>query len=192
MKFFGPSNFVANLIWQSRTSISNDHPISPNHNHTPIYARERKHLGFSGNRSMVMTTKTLTRTHEVHGNWSPQTPISQAGNTRYPITNPQTGKDYWPPERIWAINEQRYEELLADGRIMFGKRGLSAPKKKIFLAERRARGDTKTPSSILLDAGTTKDGTTEVMALFDGLKVFDYPEADSLHVEASRVRVYAQ
>ena len=34
----------------------------------------------------------------------------------------------------------------------------------------------KTPSSILLYAGTTKDGTTEIMGLFDGKKVFDYPQ----------------
>jgi len=42
------------------------------------------------------------------------------------------------------------------------------------------KGDTKTPSSILLDAGTTKTGTTEIMDLFDGKKIFDYPKPTAL------------
>src|SRR5574344_2220628 len=33
-ELFGYSNFVGNIIWQSRTSISNDDEISTNHNHT--------------------------------------------------------------------------------------------------------------------------------------------------------------
>ena len=32
-EIFGPTNFVANIVWQSRTSISDDHEISLNHNH---------------------------------------------------------------------------------------------------------------------------------------------------------------
>ena len=107
-EIFGPSNFVANLIWQSRTSISNDHPISPNHNHTLIYARERKHLGFSGN--PLDGHDYQNPDEDPRGPWKlvPLDANKPGGNTRYPITNPQTGKDYWPPgERIWAINEQR-------------------------------------------------------------------------------------
>jgi adenine-specific DNA-methyltransferase len=50
----------------------------------------------------------------------------------------------------------------------------------LFLKERIEKGDKKTPSSIVLDAGTTKDGTVEIMDLFDGVKVFDYPKPVSL------------
>ena len=32
-------DFISNIIWQSRTSISNDQPISLNHNHTLLYAK---------------------------------------------------------------------------------------------------------------------------------------------------------
>ena len=63
-----------------------------------------------------------------------------------------------------------------DGRIKFGLNDCSAPKRKLYLNERIAKGDKKTPSSILLDAGTTKDGTAEIMRLFNGAKVFDYPK----------------
>jgi adenine-specific DNA-methyltransferase len=38
----------------------------------------------------------------------------------------------------------------------------------------------KTPSSILLDAGSTKNGTAEIMELFEGKKIFDYPKPSTL------------
>ena len=46
---FGESNFVSNLIWQSRQSISNDYEISLNHNHTLIYSKSRNKLVFGDN-----------------------------------------------------------------------------------------------------------------------------------------------
>ena len=45
---FGESNFVANIVWQSRTSISNDDEVSTNHNHTLIYSKNRLELTFGG------------------------------------------------------------------------------------------------------------------------------------------------
>lgn len=69
---------------------------------------------------------------------------------------------------------------MADGRIKFGLSDESSPKRKLFLKERQENGDSKTPSSILLDAGTTKSGTVEIMALFDNEKVFDYPKPTTL------------
>ena len=99
----------------------------------------------------------------------------------YPITNPKTKEEHWPPEgRSWAINPTEYQKLFDDNRIAFGIGGDSAPKKKLFLLERIAKGDTRTPSSILLDAGTTKDGSAEVQRLFGKKKVFSYPKPTSL------------
>lgn len=42
------------------------------------------------------------------------------------------------------------------------------------------RGIKKTPSSLLLDAGTTKNGTNEIIELFKMKKLFDYPKPSSL------------
>jgi len=102
------------------------------------------------------------------------------GNTLYPIVNPLTGASFLPPSgRSWAINPTEYLRLEQDKRIWFGKKGTSSPKRKLFLSDRLERGDTKTPSSLLLDAGTTQSGTREIIELFEG-KAFAYPKPTTL------------
>src|SRR3989344_4298864 len=179
-EIFGEQNFVGNLIWQSRTSISNDREISLNHNHTLVYSSNRDLLIFRGEELDEKEYKNPD--NDARGKWKP-VPLDAnkpGGDTKYGIKNPNTGKVYYPPnERSWAMNERDFNVLLSDGRIMFGVNGDSAPKKKLFWMERKQKDDTKTPSSLLLDAGTTKDGTAEIVNLF-GSEVFDYPKPSSL------------
>lgn len=177
----GESNFVANLIWQSRTSISNDDEVSTNHNHTLIYAKNRLELTFGGDD--IDSSEYVNPDNDPRGPWK-LVPIDAnhvGGDTSYPIRNPKTGIDYYPPNgRIWCYNRTTFEKLMNDGRIKFGLNDDSAPKRKLYYSERIEKGDCKTPSSILLDAGTTKSGTTEIMELFGGRKVFDYPKPSTL------------
>ena len=174
---FGESNFVSNIIWQSRTSISNDYEVSLNHNHTLIYSKRRESLVFGG--EPIDSEDYVNPDNDPRGPWKlvPIDANHAGGDTVYPVRNPKTGVDYYPPNgRIWCYNREGMQKLLDDGRIKFGLNDDSAPKRKLYLNERIEKGDKKTPSSILLDAGTTKDGTTEIMRLFDGEKVFDYPK----------------
>ena len=174
---FGTSNFISNIIWQSRTSISNDYEVSLNHNHTYIYAKMRETAVFGGD--PINAEDYINPDEDPRGPWKlvPIDANHAGGNTVYPIRNPKTGIDYYPPNgRIWSYNREGMQKLIDEGRIKFGLNDDSAPKRKLYLNERIAKGDKKTPSSILLDAGTTKDGTTEIMGLFDGEKVFDYPK----------------
>ena len=180
-EIYGEQNFVGNIVWQSRTSISNDDEISTNHNHTLIYSRSRENLTFGG--EDIDVKEYVNPDNDPRGPWK-LVPIDAnhvGGDTIYPITNPKTGVDYYPPNgRIWCYNRATIDALMADGRIKFGLTDDSSPKRKLYLNERKAKGDCKTPSSILLDAGTTKTGTSEIMALFDNAKVFDYPKPTTL------------
>ena len=180
-EIFGKQNFVGNIIWQSLTSISNDDEISTNHNHTLIYSKNRESLTFGGDD--IDASEYINPDNDPRGPWK-LVPIDAnhvGGDTNFPITNPKTGVDYYPPKgRIWCYNRTTLDSLMKDGRIKFGLNDDSSPKRKLFLNERIEKGDKKTPSSILLDAGTTKTGTTEIMSLFDNNKVFDYPKPTSL------------
>ena len=178
---FGEANFVSNIIWQSRTSISNDYEVSLNHNHTLIYSKRRDCLVFGGD--PIDSDDYINPDNDPRGPWKlvPLDANHAGGDTVYPVTNPKPGVDYFPPNgRIWCYNREGMQKLLDDGRIKFGLNDDSSPKRKLYLNERMEKGDKKTPSSILLDAGTTKDGTTEIMRLFGGEKVFDYPKPEEL------------
>lgn len=180
-ELFGESNFVGNIIWQSRTSISNDDEISTNHNHTFVYSKNREKLLFGGDD--IDSSEYVNPDHDPRGPWKlvPLDANHVGGDTIYPVTNPKTGVDYYPPNgRIWCYNKEGMKKLMEDGRIKFGMNDDSSPKRKLYLNERLAKGDCKTPSSILLDAGTTKSGTSEIMELFENEKVFDYPKPSTL------------
>lgn len=180
LEIFGGSNFVGNIIWQSRTSISNDDEISSNHNHTLVFSKKRSALEFGGDE--IDDSDYSNPDNDPRGPWKcvPIDANHAGGDTQFPIRNPNTGVDYYPPNgRSWAYNRDTVAELMSDNRIAFGTTGTSAPKRKLFLNERKAKGDTKTPNSVLLDAGTTKNGTEEIMSLL-GDKVFDFPKPSSL------------
>lgn len=179
-EIFGELNFVGNIVWQSRTSISNDDEISSNHNHTLVYSKLRNELDFGGDE--IDGSEYANPDNDPRGPWKcvPIDANHAGGDTQFPITNPNNGVDYYPPNgRSWAYNRDTVARLIAEGRIAFGTTGQSAPKRKLYLKERIAKGDTKTPSSILLDAGTTKNGTEEIMGLL-GDKVFDFPKPTTL------------
>ncbi|MBQ7221171.1 MAG: site-specific DNA-methyltransferase [Synergistaceae bacterium] len=176
-EIFGENNFVANIVWQSRTSISNDYEISLNHNHTFIYAKDRPHLVFGGN--PIDSSEYINPDNDPRGAWKlvPIDANHTGGDTVYPVRNPKTGRDYYPPNgRVWCYSKAVMQKLIADGRIKFGLADDSSPKRKLYLSERISKGDVKTPSSLIIDAGTTQTGTNEIMGLFDGRKVFSYPK----------------
>ena len=177
---FGQRGFVGNVIWQSRTSISNDDYISTNHNHTLIYSRNRDLITFYGEK--LSMDGYINPDNDSRGPWKlvPIDANHPGGDTIYPITNPKTGVEYYPPtNRIWAYSRVGMQKLIDDGRIKFGINDDSSPKKKLFYYERIEKGDTKTPSSLLLDAQTTKDGTNELIEILGGKK-FDYPKPSQL------------
>ncbi|WP_049358474.1 site-specific DNA-methyltransferase [Rothia mucilaginosa] len=180
-EIFGENNYVGDFVWRARTSISDDQEISHNHNYTLVYSRKRSQLTFIGDE--LNSDEYKNNDNDPRGPWKP-VPLDAnkpGGNTYYPVRNVETGEDFYPPEgRSWAINPEDMKALMEDNRIAFGKTGKGAPKRKLFLLERVSKGDSKTPSSLLLDVGTTRSGSDEIAALFKKKKVFSYPKPTSL------------
>nr|WP_176704946.1 DNA methyltransferase [Arthrobacter sp.] len=173
---FGEQNFVSNLPWQSRKSISDDREFSQNHTHTLVYSKDREQLKIWGDE--LNEHEYTNPDNDPRGPWklSPLDANKPGGDTMYAVKNPVTGEDHWPSKgRSWAINSQTMAELIEDNRVAFGKKGVTRPQRKLFYFERVAKGDTKTPSTFLLDAGTTAEGTAEVEALI-GPDVFTHPK----------------
>ena len=96
-------------------------------------------------------------------------------NQQYEIINPNTGKKYLPNENCsWKNDLEKYKELVADNRIVFGTSGDAGPQRKRFLNEALDRG--KVTKTWWDDLGATTNGTNTVKKLFDGNSVFTNPK----------------
>lgn len=136
---FGRGNFVANVVWQKKYAATNDsRQFSAVHDHMLIYAKSGQN--WRPNliaRSDELNSKYDNWDNDPRGPWYP-TNLSvktySAAND-YEIISPLGLRFRPPPTRAWVVSRQKYEELLADGRITFGKKGDSRPYKKTYLSE---------------------------------------------------------
>ena len=196
---FGEENFVTQLAWQSRRSIQNDTDISVNHEHVVVYAKARRQSdrrlkpgnadtwytapGFAAYPLPLSPSKFANPDNDPRGPWKGD-PFDAPGirrNLTYRIVNPNTEEERLPPPgRHWRMEEQKYRQLLADGRIVFGKTGTAGPQLKVFYDELREFGQVENTWFDGARAGTVTRGTQEVQELFDGRVVFDFPKPPDL------------
>ena len=178
-EIFGRGNFINNIVWQHRKSVQSDIVISLSHNHVLAYAKNISKVGL--NRLEVDDSKYGNPDNDPRGKWV-ATPFDAPNirpNLTYPITNPNTGETYYPPQgRHWRTTQDEYNRLLKENRIVFGKTGKSKPQAKLFLSESQSKG-----SSIKTwweDCGTATEATKELQRMFDKNEVFDTPKPERL------------
>lgn len=179
---FSEKNFVVDLIWNSRKSVSNDTIISMNHNHTLIYAKDIETIQKNKQQYRLRSNKDKFSNpdNDPLGDWTadPFDAPNIRPNLTYPILNPNTGKVYYPPKgRCWRTTENEYKRFLSEGRIVFGKTGKAKPQLKRYFFEAVEKGIVS--KSIWDDVGTTTNGTQELEKLF-GEKKFNNPKPVSL------------
>jgi adenine-specific DNA-methyltransferase len=177
-EIFGIKNFISDIIWNSRKSVSNDAVISLNHNHTLIYSRSISEF-YQVKSDFKLKTDIVgfsNPDNDPKGAWKAD-PFDSPGirpNLTYPIINPLTGEEFLPPKgRCWRTGPSEYQKYLEDGMIVFGKTGKTKPQLKRYLSDAEDKG--KTPKSIWDDVGTATNGTQEIQDIF-GSKVFDTPK----------------
>lgn len=160
---FMRENKVADIIWQSRKSVSNDTFISNNHNYTLVYFKDANTWQKGDLNLVAKTDKFSNPDNDPRGAWvaDPFDAPEVRANLTYEIVNPNNNKSYFPTKgRHWRTTEEEYLRLLADNRIVFGKRGLTKPQLKRFASEAEEKG--RVPISIWNDIETTTEGTKQV------------------------------
>ena len=176
---FGAENFVADIIWNSTKSVTNTALISVSHTHTLVYFKEIDY--FVKNRHEFRVPDDgegfENPDNDPRGAWKAD-PFQVGGwrpNQQYPITNPNTGVVYTPnPGSSWKNDFEKFQELLKDNRIVFGKSGDAAPQRKRFIWEAQERG--KVVKTIWDDVETTTNGTQLLKKIFDGKSLFNNPK----------------
>lgn len=139
----GEENFVANIVWQKKYSVSNDDPsIAPMHDHILAYKKsqlfERKLL--------PRTEKQLRRyknlDNDPRGDWSSGEYVSSKTRAErptlwYPIKHPKTGQDVWPDENaVWRYSKEKHEEIVKENRLYWGSNNdYDRPRLKRFISE---------------------------------------------------------
>ena len=196
---FGERNLVAEIPWQSRSSIQNDTDFSVNHEYILVYAKNRR----KENRRLKESNKSIwynrdsfvcspiplnisnfeNPDNDPRGPWKadPFDAPNIRPNLTYPITNPNTGEQHLPPRgRHWRTDSKQYANALKDGRILFGKNGTGRPQLKVFYEEKKDFGSVDNSWFSAERIGTSTQGTKEQIKIFGGFAPFDTPKPLSL------------
>lgn len=166
---FGSQNFVADVIWNSRKSVSSDTLISGAINHTTFFAKNKQSLEANKNQFRLPESSEgfSNPDNDPRGLWKldPLDAPNIRENLSYPIKNPQTGQIFYPPEgRCWRFEEKTVQKYLEDNRILFGKTGKGKPAFKRFYEDAKDKGRTTT--TLWNDVGTTTNGTKLLYDIF--------------------------
>lgn len=138
-EIFGEENFVGNNIWIKKNSPQNDaKTISPSHDYILSYAKNIINYNMKLlPRDENSLFKFKNPDNDSRGAWTAGdlTSKTKAAGHSYPIVSP-SGKEFLPTSgRQWGAAFDTYQKWLSEGRIWFGVKGDSAPKKKQFLSE---------------------------------------------------------
>ena len=181
-ELFDSDNFIGCVVWNSTKSVTNTALISVSHTYNLVYARDRDY--FVRNRVHFRLPEEgdgfKNPDNDPRGPWKAD-PFQVGGerpNQMYPIENPNTGEIYRPnPGNSWKNELSVFEQLKADGRIVFGTSGEAGPQRKRFLSEAEERG--RVAKTWWDDIDTTTSATRAAKELM-GESVFDNPKPTSL------------
>ncbi|WP_270305429.1 DNA methyltransferase, partial [Terrisporobacter petrolearius] len=179
---FDEENFLGDVIWQSRKSVSNDTFISLSTNHVFVYAKNKSVLNKNKFRLKMDTSKFKYDDNDGKGLYrcDPFDAPEERKNLCYEIVNPNTGTVYKPATgRHWSTTESEYKRLYSEGRIAFGTKGTSKPQLKVYLEEEIKKGKGATATTLWNDIDTTTNATKDLEKLF-GSKVFKNPKPEQL------------
>ena len=179
---FGEENFFACVSWHKNYASANDAKKFSNVlDYVLIY---QKSTDFQRNllpRTDKQNSLYKYDNNDGKGRWRPDnlSVKSYSAGYDYPITNPNTGVSYNPPQgRCWMSNPDRIQEWIAENRVFFGQDGKGAPQLKRYLNEVQ-QGIVPITYWSYEDCGHNDLARKEIKALFDQ-PPFDTPKPTAL------------
>jgi adenine-specific DNA-methyltransferase len=176
---FNPSNFKANIIWNSRKSKQNDIDVSLSHNYITLYSKNKSKMELYG--QPLIESEFENPDNDIKGKWK-VSPLDAPGvrerTSFFPIVNPNTNEEYYPPKgRHWTVFEEDVPSLISEGRIFFGVKGNTKPQWKRYWEE--VKEDSKTIGTIWDELDTATNATKELENIL-GHKNFETPKPSNL------------
>lgn len=183
---FGADNFVADIIWHSKYTISNDAKyLSRQHENILMFAKslDEFEVGLL-DRTAKMDAAYKNFDNDPRGPWKP-TPIhAKSGSGTFEITFPN-GKKWSPPKGTYTrYSKDRLIEMFNDNRLSFSAStdGIS---RKTFLSEVK---QGKTAGSVWSydDVGSSHAATEQLSEVL-GRGIFDNPKPLELVKQCMKV-----
>jgi len=175
--------FVANVLWQKRTSPDSRLFLGDAHDHVLVYSKNPNAFRETCNPIPLTPKQKANFTNpdnDPKGPWV-STDFTASGyrpNQMYKIKTP-AGKLYEPPPRkCWSKIEKEYLKLKNDGRIWFGINGDAMPRRKTYLRE--SKGITPWTWWANREVGHNQESKHESVALFGDEKPFATPKPERL------------
>ncbi|HEY5972672.1 MAG TPA: site-specific DNA-methyltransferase [Pseudoxanthomonas sp.] len=178
-EIFGRSNFVANVIWQKKYAVANDHKsIAPMHDHLFVYRKSP-----SWQRNLLPRTDEKDRQYRFEdergvfrtSDYTCNKTSGERPNLYYPIIQPNTNKDVWPSKtRVWAYSQEEHARHVDEGFIYWGKDGKSGtPSFKRY--KHLLKKDGIVPQTLWEHtfAGHTDEARKEVRAVLESSSLTD-------------------
>lgn len=178
---FGRNHFVANVLWQKRTSPESRLALGAAHDHILVYGKNISLLKL--NKLSVSEEQSLNYKNpdnDPRGSWA-STDFTAQGwrpNQMYKIITPG-GAEYEPPGgRCWSNIEAEFIRLNAEGRMWYGKDGKSRPRVKTYLIE--VQGISAWTWWTNKEVGHNQESKKEINQLFGATDAFDTPKPERL------------
>lgn len=181
-EIFGRKNFVANVIWEKKYSPQNDAKwLSDSHDHILCFAKNKEiwRPNFLP-RTDEMNSRYKNYDNDPRGVWksSDLSVKTYTASTDYPITSP-SGRIVNPPKGYsWRVSKEKFEELVKDNRIWFGKDGNNVPSIKRFLTDVQD-GTVSMTIWKREEIGDNQEAKREVKELHE-VEVFSTPKPERL------------
>lgn len=177
-EIFGHQNFISELIWKKKKGGGNDSKyVAVEHEYILMYG---KNISILKKIFISYDSEYTSRYNEKDekGYYFWDTFRRKSGKQYYPITCPdgsileydENGEPY-----SWLRSEQRFLSDLAKGEIRIIK---IKGKWTVHFKQRMPQGYK--PRSIILDYGTTSEGTEEIKEIFNKSNIFSNPKPVSL------------
>ena len=163
---FGEGNFVANVLWQKRTSPDSRLKLGAGHEYILSYACSKDTLVLNKAPLEEKDRASYSNPDEdERGPWASADFTAQGyrPNQMYEIITPSGRKLNPPRGRCWAKLESEFEKLRGDNRIWFGPDGAARPRVKNFLRETEGRSSWTWWSNT--EVGHSQEAKKELLAV---------------------------
>ena len=183
-EIFGSSNFISIVIWQKAYSPVNLRKTFSNiHDYIVVYALDFEQTKVNPlSRTVEQDKRYKNPDGDPRGPWkSSDLSVGPVVEGKvYEIITPSGRKVLPPKGRCWVYTKERFEELVKDNRIWFGKTGKNVPSVKKFLSEVQ---EGIVPKSLWLrdEVGDNQEAKREIKEIFKlGDEVFATPKPERL------------